>query len=77
MTNQATEAFQMAAYSLHSTKSALGQLYQKMAAKKGSPVAIKTVARKIAVIFYQMIQTKTEFDTTRQQTLTAIQEKNA
>jgi transposase len=75
MTNQATESFRMAAYSLHSAQSALGQLYRKMAAKKGSAVAIKTVARKIAIIFYQMIQTKTEFDPTRQQTLKAQQEQ--
>lgn len=75
MVNQATEAFRMAAYSLHSAKCALGQLYRKMSAKKGSAIAIKTIARKIAVIFFQMIQTKTEFDPTRQQTLTAIQEQ--
>jgi transposase len=75
MTNQATESFRMAAYSLHSAQSALGQLYRKMSAKKGSAVAIKTVARKIAVIFYQMIQNKTEFDPNRQQTLKAQQEQ--
>jgi transposase len=63
--NPATQAFRMAAQSLWHNKGPLGQMYRRLAAKKGSKKAIKAVARKLAVIFYNMVKNKTEFDPSR------------
>ena len=46
-------------------KGALGQLYRRLAVQKGSKKAIKAVARKLAVIFYHMLKSQTEFAPTR------------
>lgn len=53
--NPATEAFRLAANSLWQSKGPLGRQYRKLAATKGKAKAIKAIARKIAVIFYNLI----------------------
>lgn len=60
--NPATQAFRMAANSLWQSKGPMGQQYRKLAATKGSKKAIKAVARKIAVIFYNMVLKKQTYD---------------
>ena len=63
--NKATQAFRMSAQTMWQNKGALGQLYRRLAAQKGSKKAIKAVARKLAVIFYHMLKNQTEFDPNR------------
>ncbi|MBC7903620.1 MAG: IS110 family transposase [Gemmatimonadaceae bacterium] len=65
--NVATQAFRMAAQTMWSNKGALGQLYRRLAAKKGAKIAIKAVARKLAVIYYHMVKNKSTFDKQRLQ----------
>ena len=60
--NPATQAFRMAANSLWQSKGPLGQQYRKLAATKGKAKAIKAVARKIAVIFYNMVLKQEAYD---------------
>jgi len=60
--NPATQAFRLAANSLWQSKGPLGQQYRKLAATKGSAKAIKAVARKIAVIFYNMVLKQEAYD---------------
>jgi transposase len=60
--NKATQAFRMAAQSMWKSKSTLGQLYRRLSAQKGSQVAIKAIAKKLAVIFYTMVKNKTAYD---------------
>jgi transposase len=59
--NRASKAFRLAARSLHSSKSPIGEYYRKISYKKGSSVAIKAVARKLAVIFYKMLKNEKEY----------------
>jgi transposase len=63
--NNATQALRMAAQTLWKHKGTLGRLYRRLAAQKGSAKAIKALARKLAVILYNMIKNKTEFDATK------------
>ena len=49
--NRATQAFRMAAMTMWKSKGALGQLYKRLSAQRGSKKAVKAVARKLAVIF--------------------------
>ncbi len=63
--NAATQAFRMAANSLWQSKGPMGQQYRRLAAIKGSAKAIKAVARKIAVIFYNLVLKKEAYDVTR------------
>jgi len=72
--NPATQAFRMAANSLWQSKGPLGRLYRKLAATKGKAKAIKAVARRIAVIFYNMVLKKEAFDIKKVQQDTAVQE---
>jgi transposase len=60
--NPATQAFRLAANSLWQSKGPLGQQYRRLAATKGSAKAIKAVARKIAVIFYNLVLNKIVYD---------------
>jgi transposase len=60
--NPATQAFRMAANSLWQSKGPLGQQYRKLAASKGKAKAIKAVARKLTVIFYNMILKQEAYD---------------
>jgi len=61
-TNAATQAFRMAAQTMWQQKGPLGQLYRRLASKKGSPKAIKAVARRLAIIFYNMLKKQTAYD---------------
>jgi transposase len=63
--NPATQAFRLAAQCLWQSKGPMGQQYRRLAATKGSKKAIKAIARKIAVIFYNMVLKKQAFDATR------------
>lgn len=63
--NKATQAFRMAAQTMWKHKGALGNLYRRLAAQKGAKKAIKAIARKLAVIFYNMMKHKTEYDKSR------------
>lgn len=53
--NPATQASDWAANCLWQSKGPLGKQYRKLAATKDKAKAIKAVARKIAVIFYNMV----------------------
>jgi len=63
--NKATQAFRLAAQTTWQNKGLLGQLYKRLAVRKGSKKAIKAVARKLAVIFYKMVKEKCSYDKTR------------
>ncbi len=63
--NPATQAFRLAANSLWQSKGPMGQQYRKLAATKGKAKAIKAVARKLAVIFYNLVLKKEAYDPTR------------
>jgi len=59
---KAGQIFRNAAYSLtKSNYTAIGQFYHRMRAKKGSVVAIKATARKIAILFYNIMTKGIEF----------------
>ncbi|MFI5140677.1 MAG: IS110 family transposase, partial [Sphingobacteriales bacterium] len=60
--NNATQALRLAAQSLWRHKGIFGKLYRRLAAQKGSAKAIKAIARKLAIIIYNMIKNKSEFD---------------
>lgn len=60
--NTATQAFRMAAQTMWKNKGQLGQLYRRLAHTKGSSKAIKAVARRLAVIFYNMVSKQTAYD---------------
>lgn len=72
--NPATQAFRMAAQSLWQSKGPLGQQYRQMAVRKGSSKTIKAVARKISVIFYNMVLKQEPYDNTKVQQDTALME---
>lgn len=63
--NRATQAFRLAAQTMWQNKGPLGQLYKRLAVRKGSKKAIKAVARKLAVIFYKMVKEKCPYDKTK------------
>ena len=60
-TNRATQAYRLAARSLHHSKSALGAYYRRVNAKHGPAMAIKMTAHKLARIVYAMLNHKVEF----------------
>lgn len=60
--NVATQAFRMGAQTLWQHKGTLGHLYRRLSHSKGSKKAIKAVARRLAVIFYNMVKKKTAYD---------------
>ena len=64
--NRANQAFRMTAWALNKSKCYLGSFYRKLAVRKGSSVAVKATARKIAVIFWNMMTKKVEFETRTQ-----------
>jgi transposase len=65
--NKASQAFRMAAQTMWQHKGALGQLYRRLSAQRGTKKAVKAVARRIAVIFYTMVKNKTRYDKDRLQ----------
>lgn len=60
--NPATQSFRLAAQTMWQNKGTLGHLYRRLSASKGSKKAIKAVARRLAVIFYNMVKKKTKYD---------------
>lgn len=60
--NPATQAFRLAAQTMWQQKGTLGHLYRRLAHTKGSKKAIKAVARRLAVIFYNMVKKRTVYD---------------
>jgi transposase len=60
--NKATQAFRMAAQTMWQNKGSLGHLYRRLSAQKGAKKANKAIARKLAVIFYNMVKGKKEYD---------------
>lgn len=65
--NRANQAFRMAAWALNSSKCYLDLFYRKLSSRKESFVAIKATVRKVAVIFWNMMTKKTEFETHSQE----------
>jgi transposase len=59
--NRCSNALRLAARSLHSSKCYLGEYYRRLAYKKGSSVAIKATARKLAIIIYNMLSQQKEY----------------
>ena len=60
--NVATQAFRMAAQTMWQNKGILGHLYRRLSHRKGSKKAIKAVARRLAVIFYNMVKNQTNYN---------------
>jgi transposase len=61
MTNSATLAFKMAAFSLQRSECYLGAFYRKMKSRFGPRKATAVTARKLAEIFFHMVTRGTEF----------------
>lgn len=59
--NKAGQAFLIAASTLKRSNHWLGVFYRRISAKHGPSVAVKATARKLALIFYQMLKTQTKF----------------
>jgi transposase len=59
--NLATQAFRMSANGLKNTKSWLGDYFRRMKSKGGHKYAIVATARKLAMIYYQMVTKKEPF----------------
>lgn len=53
--HRASQVFQLAAQSVSRSKTALGAFYRRLKARIGAPKALTATARKIALIFYQMV----------------------
>jgi len=60
-TNRANELFRMAAQSLARSDCALGAFYRRLAYRIGAPKAIVATARKLAVIYYNILRYKIEY----------------
>lgn len=58
---RAAQAFRSAAVALHHSKSYLGAFYRKMALRKNTLIAIKATARKVAVVFWNMMIKHSEY----------------
>ena len=52
----------MGAQGMWQNKGTLGHLYYRLSAQKGAKKANKAIARKIAIIFYNMVKNQTEYD---------------
>lgn len=60
--NRLAAALRMAAQSLQSSHSALGEFYRRMRSKLGAPKAITATAHKLARIIYHLITTRKPYD---------------
>lgn len=60
--NKAGQAFLMAAFAVQRSNHWLGEFYRRLKARQGTKVATKATARKIALLFYDMIKKKEEFN---------------
>jgi transposase len=59
--NRAAQAFRLAAQTLERVQCALGAFFRRIQSRHGRAVAIKATARKLAVIFYSMLKTRTPY----------------
>jgi transposase len=83
--NRAKQAFKLAAWGLSNSKSGLAAHYRRLRARIGAPKAINATARKIAVIFYNMLKNKTayisqsqeEYDKAHQQRILKLLQQKA
>jgi transposase len=62
--NRITQAFRMAAQSLHNNKTFLGEYYRRQRARFGPLQAIKNAGHKLARIFYHVVRTRQPYDET-------------
>ena len=62
--NRASNAFRLCARSLYASKCYLGEYYRRIAFRRGSGVANKALARKLAILFYTMITQQIEYKAT-------------
>lgn len=62
--NRVTQAFRMAAQTLHNNKSYLGDYYRSQRARHGAVKAIKNTAHKLVRIFYHLVKTRQPYDET-------------
>jgi transposase len=62
--NRAGTLFRLAAHSLHSDQTPMGDYLRRMKAKLGPPAATTATAHKIAIIFYTMLKKQVEYDAT-------------
>ncbi|HEX2396392.1 MAG TPA: IS110 family transposase [Bacteroidales bacterium] len=60
--NKAGQAFLMAAYALQRSNHWLGEFYRRLKSRNGPVIATKATARKIALIFYDMVKQKSDFN---------------
>lgn len=61
VSNRASIAFRMAAVSLKNSKCYLGVFYRRIRSRAGAQKAITATARKLAVIFYNMVKYQKEY----------------
>jgi len=59
--NRAAQAFRLAAQTLERAQSALGAFFRRILRREGRAVAIKAAARKLAIIFYSVLNTRTPY----------------
>jgi transposase len=62
--NRVTQAFRLAAQSLHHSQSYLGDYYRSQRARHGAVKATKNTAHKLARIFYHLVTTRHPYDET-------------
>jgi len=60
--NQASQAFRMAANAIQRSDNWLGDYFRRMKSKGGNRYAIVATANKLATIYYKMVSTKQEFN---------------
>jgi transposase len=65
--NRAAQAFRLAAQTVTRSKTSLGAFYRRKAAHRGSGVAMKATAHKLAVLVYSMLKYGTEYVTRSQE----------
>jgi transposase len=63
--NRIAVTLRMAAQSLQSSQTALGEFYRRMRAKLGAPKAITAAAHKLARIIYHLLATRQPYDDER------------
>jgi transposase len=73
--NRAKQVFKLAAFALSNSKSGLGAFYRRIRARLGAPKAINATARKVAIIFYNMIKFKTAFRSQTQEEYDELNKK--
>jgi len=60
--HHAGQAFRVAANSLHSSNSPLGEHFRRLKAKVGKGKSVVATARKLAIIYYKMVKNKEAFN---------------